>query len=270
MTFGFSWLFWIPAGLSGLSEPAWPVVLLHYLGGLVPLLAAVGLITLRAPVQERRDYWRRAVDFRRIGLPWYAVILLAAPALTGLAAVLDRLLGGSGGELEAAAGFIRQPLGILPFALFMLLFGPLPEELAWRGFALDRFQARYPALLSSLLLGAAWTVWHLPLFFIQGSYQHSLGVGTPGFWLFLLDKVPQSILMTWFYNNNRRSILSAVLFHFSVNFSGESFALSPRGEVFYILLWMAAAALVTLVWGPARLSREERPADQPAPLKAQG
>jgi len=38
--------------------------------------------------------------------------------------------------LEAAGHFLEQPLTILPFALFILLFGPLLEEIGWRGYAL--------------------------------------------------------------------------------------------------------------------------------------
>jgi membrane protease YdiL (CAAX protease family) len=91
---------------------------------------------------------------------------------------------------------MHQPFGIVRFAMFTLVFGPLPEELAWRGYALDRLQMRWNALMSSLMLEGVWTVWHLPLFFIKGSYQHGLGVGTLGFWLFMMDKVPQSIIMT--------------------------------------------------------------------------
>jgi uncharacterized protein len=137
----------------------------------------------------------------------------------------------------------------------IFLFGPLPEEMAWRGFALDGLQSRLNALSSSLILGLAWTVWHLPLFFIQGSYQQGLGMGTPLFWLYMLDKIPQSIWMTWIYNNNRRSTLSAVLFHFMVNFVGELFNFPFQGEVFYILSWWVSAVLIILVWKPDKLAR---------------
>jgi membrane protease YdiL (CAAX protease family) len=87
----------------------------------------------------------------------------------------------------------------------MLFFGPVPEELGWRGCALDRLQERDSALISSLIIGGTWALWHLPLFFIAGTYQHGLGVGTPAFWLFMVTKFPDSILMTWIYNNTRRS-----------------------------------------------------------------
>jgi membrane protease YdiL (CAAX protease family) len=170
--------------------------------------------------------------------------------------VVDVLLGGAGPKLEAAERFVQQPWMFVPFAVFTLVFGPLPEELAWRGYALDGLQGKWSALTSSLILGVAWTVWHLPLFFIQGSYQYGLGLGTARFWLYMMDKVPQSVLMTWIYNNNRRSTLSAILFHFTVNLIGELFGLTLRAEAIYILLWIVAAVGVAVLWGPERLARD--------------
>ncbi len=52
-------------------------------------------------------------------------------------------------------------------ALQVALIGPLSEELGWRGYALDALQARWSAAASSLVVGLAWSLWHLPLFFIQ-------------------------------------------------------------------------------------------------------
>jgi membrane protease YdiL (CAAX protease family) len=248
LTIGATWLCWVPAALLPAAGPAFPTTLLHYLGGVMPLVVTLALLYTRHTREERLDYWRRVADVKRLSARWYAITLLTAPALTLLAALADIILGGGGGVPEALLRFLPHPLGILPFAVFMLLFGPLPEELAWRGYGLDRLQARLTPLASSLVLGAAWAVWHLPLFFINGTYQHGLGLGTRSFWLYQLDKVPQSVLMTWIYNNTWRSTLSAVLFHFTVNFVGELFQLASQAEVFYIVLWYVAAGLVAVLW----------------------
>jgi membrane protease YdiL (CAAX protease family) len=258
LTFIFSWLFWIIGVLLYESEPTTPVLVFHYIGGVIPPLMAILLIYWRHTPEEQREYWQRAIGFKRIGIKWYAVIFLTAPALAGLSVLLDVVAGGKGAVPEAAARFASNPLAIVPFAIFMLLFGPLPEELAWRGYALDQLQKRWSALSSSLFLGAMWTIWHIPLFFIPGSYQQGLGLGTLNFWLFMVDKIPLSILMTWVYNNNRRSTLSAVLFHFSVNFVGELFELTPRANLFYIILWILVAIAVTIYWGPQNLVRKGR------------
>jgi len=211
------------------------------------------LLLFSTAATERADYWQRLFSVRRIRPAWFAVIALLPALVVGLAAFGDVLLGGRGATLDAAARFRQQPLTLVPFTLFVLVFGPVPEEMGWRGYALDPLQARFSALNASLLLGTIWTVWHLPLFFVPGTYQQQLGLGTVAFWYFMADKIPQSILMTWIYNSTARSTLSAVLFHFMVNYLGELFALTPRAEGFSIVVWIFAALVATLAVGPRTL-----------------
>ncbi len=220
---------------------------LHYLGGLMPFIVAAGLLYVREPASAARNFWQRLVEIRRMGPVWALVALLIVPAITLMAVTTDRMMGGLGAVPEEIARVTGGLGGWLAFAAFTFLFGPLPEELGWRGFALDRLQAERGALSSSVILGAVWTIWHLPLFFIKGSYQHSLGIGTPLFWLFMLDKIPQSVIMTWIYNNTHRSTLSAVIVHFTVNLVGELYALTLRAESVYVTLWWALALGVS--WG---------------------
>jgi len=230
-------------------------IALGVLSGISPVAVALALLYLTQGREGRRDYWLRVVDVRRIGLGWWAVILLLEPGITAIAALLDSLLGGSGIGLGEAERFLDQPLAIFPYILFMLFFGPIPEELGWRGYALDRLQVRRTALNASLILGVVWALWHLPMFFIEGTYQQQLGVGTWPFWRFMLGVVAGSVIHTWVFNNTDRSTLAAVLLHFIGNFEGELFALSERAETLDFGLWVMVAILVTVVWGPRTLSR---------------
>jgi hypothetical protein len=104
-------------------------------------------------------------------------------------------------------------------------------------------------------LGVIWSIWHLPLFFIPGSYQAGLGVGTLAFWSFMIGIVPLNLPFTWIFNNTRRSTLAVILFHAMVNFTGELIALSVRADAISILLWFVAAACITFLWGAERLTR---------------
>jgi membrane protease YdiL (CAAX protease family) len=45
------------------------------------------------------------------------------------------------------------------------------------------------------------------------------GFGTLAFWLFFIGIVPLTILLTWVYNCNGRSIVAATLPHFKYNFT---------------------------------------------------
>ena len=76
----------------------------------------------------------------------------------------SEIIAGKIGELRISSSLIPNDIRKRPFAIFILLFGPLPEEMAWRGYALDGLQSKWNALEASLILGIAWTIWHLPLF----------------------------------------------------------------------------------------------------------
>ena len=253
LTFFLTWICWIPAGLLPSEHYGLLIKILHYAGGIAPTIVTLLLLYLYSDRQERKNYWQRLTNIKLINKVWVAVILLTIPVLTAIGVVFDSFFGGAGNEV--ASNFTHDPLTLIPFAIFTLLFGPLPEEMAWRGYALDGLQARWNALSASLILGTAWTLWHLPLFLIDGTYQFGLGVGTPQFWLYMLDKIPQSILMTWIFNNNNRSIVSAILFHFMINLVGELFDLTLQAETIYIASWWIMALIVILIWKPQTLVR---------------
>lgn len=96
LTFGWTWLFWIAAVLSGMGVDKFPVQVLIALGGIGPVVSAIVLTYIKHDRGAQRDYWRRVIDFRRISAGWYGVILLTVPILTALAALMDVFLGEAG------------------------------------------------------------------------------------------------------------------------------------------------------------------------------
>lgn len=260
LALGWSWLLWIPVVLSGQSQLAFPGILLYVLGGLGPPLAAIFLLYRVHPPEDRRDYWRRVVDARRIAPVWYVAIIILPLALNVLGILTGLLLGAPLPSFQRTSELLTNPLSIVPFVLVVLLFGPLPEELGWRGYALDGLQERQSALTASLILGAVWAFWHWPQFFMAGSYiGEAFPIGTGVFWVgWVLPTVAYSVAYTWVYNHTGRSILSAIVLHFAVNFWGE--LLAVRGEtVIYRSVWTVALAVaIVLIWGSGTLTRQPR------------
>lgn len=253
LTLGWSSLSW--AGSALLGGPARPSGWLLFLaGGVGPPAVALILTHTQEEPATRKDFWVRIVDPRRIAWRWWIPTLLAHPAIVALAFVLDAVLGGT---MPRPAPQLHHPLAFLQLAFFLFWFGPLPEEVGWRGFALDRLQRRMSALRASLVLGAVWALWHVPLFFIPGTFQHGLGIASVRFWLFLGSILPLSVLITWVYNNTRRSTLAAILVHFSGNLCGEMFTKSDRVAALELGLLVLAAAALTFVFGPEHLSRQQ-------------
>lgn len=243
LTFSCSWLLWGAAILFGRDISQMPTPILFALAGAAPAMTAVYLTYSAKDKAQIRDFWDRAFNFRRPKVRWLFFSLILPPALVLISGFIDSLLGGRGFQLEAR--FQTNYSLLLTLAVFTLFFGPLPEELGWRGYALDGLQRRFSPLKSSLILGAVWTLWHLPLFFIPGSYQNSLAFGSPDFYLFLVDKLFQSILITWIFNKSSRSTLTAILFHFAVNFSGEMLNLDERGIMILTGFWFVCATVTS-------------------------
>lgn len=110
--------------------------------------------------------------------------------------------------------------GPVLFLFIGAVFGGL-EEIGWRGYAQESLQRRFSVLTASLIIGIFWAFWHLPLFFMQGTYQEGLGVGTTAFWAFNAAIIVGSPIYAWLYNRSGKIIFAAVFYHALGNVMGE-------------------------------------------------
>jgi uncharacterized protein len=249
VTFVWTWGFWGLGVLLGITMTSPYGIVIGFMGVIGPMVTGIGFTYLTKNKTGQRDYWWRVIDFKRIGLKWLLIVLLFTPILNSLSALIDFVLGGTGAVWgESITTFTTNPMALVLSLVFASLT-PFIEELGWRGYLLDRFQEKRSALMASLIIGLAWALWHLPLFFIEGTYQASLGIGTQAFWLFNIAIIPLSFVFTWVYNNTQYSILAAFLLHAMVNFTGELFDITPRANTISTFLWIVAALGITLFWG---------------------
>jgi hypothetical protein len=146
----------------------------------------------------------------KVGFFWYfaAAFLFLAPLVICLVYIT---LGNPSPGVRAG----ETTLSMAGIVLFTLFSGPIAEELGWRGFALPRLQARFNALISSLILGFIWTCWHIPLFFVPGASQVSIP-----FPIYLVLVMTITIYLSWLYNNTGGSLVITVLGHFFFNLTG--------------------------------------------------
>jgi CAAX protease family protein len=257
--FCWTWFFWILAAAWRISAHSVLGTALVVVGLLGPMLGGIGFTFLTRDNEGWREYWSRIVDPKRIPAKWYPVIFLFAPCLMAIAILLDIALNGNAVLAQIGnrvSPFISAPYTVAPFLLRAAIYGPFPEELGWRGYVLDRLQAKWNALVSSLILGGIWALWHLPLFYIKDMNPHySHGAWSLWFWLFMMEVVPIAIIYTWIFNNTRRSTLAAILFHFVSNITAELSNATTGTNFYATLLWSVAAVIVVASWGATTLTR---------------
>lgn len=176
-----------------------------------------------------RDLLSRALRWR-VGVRWYLFALFGL--LAGVLVLAVPFFGLA--PLQQLAAQWRPLLtvflsgGLVPFVLINL-----PEELTWMGFLQDHLQERRGPLLASVLTAPAFTLVHLPGYFVDG------WIIEQGATLAQLPEVLQTLailaifavffraLLLWLYNATGRSVLLVGLFHTVFNVvSGQQ--LTPR------------------------------------------
>lgn len=256
IAFTFSWILWIPAILQSKEIILTPLPFFVFLviGSFGPFISSFYLTYRNEAKTGVKRLWKRAFNFK-IPIKWLALIILLPLCTAGISLYLKILFGGEKPDLQ----LLTNPIAILvTFVIQFFLGGSFGEEFGWRGYALDHLQQKWNALVSSLILGFIWGLWHLPLIFVEGLVQSYIP-----FWAFLIFTMSASILFTFFHNNTNGNILVALLFHTMGNLS---FALFPivemkhggdqRGFICFIILNTIISMSVVLIWGYKKLSRK--------------
>ncbi len=245
---GWTWGFWAVAALlaSGGGSVWSGLALSAFLVGGAGIV--LGAVVMAGATQGRAGLVRLGrsnIDPRPLGLWHWAVALGLYPGLTLLAGAI-LLATGQGSGL---AGGIGAPGwgALLVTALFLLLIGPLPEEIGWRGYLLDRLLPRLGVVVASLTLALIWWSWHIPLHLLPGYFDAFEG-GGPHLLYQLAGLIPASILLGWIYVSAGRSIFAAIVLHWSGNMTGQLLQPDDSLRLIRLGLELAAAGAVLLLW----------------------
>lgn len=255
LTLGLSWfVFWGPLAIfqipaisfvTGKTGPWWAITL-FITGGFVPSLTAMALTAITEGRAGLRSLWKRLVIFN-IGWSWYlAAVAVAVAGTLGQIGIIYMT-----GHTFDWSLFAAQSGSFLP----LIILGPLSEEFGWRGYALNRLQTRWNALVSSLIVGMVWALWHLPLFLMPGTSQHELNIPFAGFFIGI---VSMSVIFTWLNNNTGSSLWTAVFFHWIYTYSAQvvssGVTRSPLYNAIEFLPYVILAVIVITIWKPRSLS----------------
>jgi uncharacterized protein len=236
LAFAWTWGWWWTAALTGAQATEPPGLLLYLLGVFGPLVGAVWVVHRRER-KYRRGFLRRIYDPRGISVRWWLALLAVAAGPAALGALGASVAGRAGTAPAFTVGALAALAG-------PALVAGLVEEPGWRGAVSDAWQARTRPVWAATGIGAIWSLWHLPLSYIEGSYYHELGAGSLRFWLTHLMLVQLGILLVWLANGSGDSILLAVLAHAAFN---VAVGLAPSGLTFDVVTLLALTAAISAV-----------------------
>jgi membrane protease YdiL (CAAX protease family) len=238
----FAWS-WSLGMLAQLLLDRWPVlgIILTMVSGFGPSIAGFAVVAFCSTRLEFRSWMRRSLNWQ-VGWQWYALAFCMPPAVMLLALGIHGALGGTVPVLPAAG---QIPLAIANFGLVLLIGGPLGEEFGWRGFLMRTLTARVGWRAASLIIGVAWGLWHLPLFFIAGTAQSLMPIP-----VFLINILAGSVVFGWLFERTQASVLPALVLHTSLNAWAGILGIVPTAATMqpYVLvtglLVVAAGALI--------------------------
>lgn len=218
-------------GPPGLANP------LYVLAVWAPAISGLVLVWHRLGRSGLRGFLSRLGMARMPATAWL-LLVAGIPAIVYAGAAVS----GTAGESPV---FSPWYTALPALAQAMFLAGTV-EELGWRGVALPLLQRRFTPLVSSLVLGLAWALWHLPAFALSGTVQSAWSLGP-----YVVGIVSLSVIMTWFFNVSSGSILVAWLIHFqAMN------PLFPDAQPWDSLFYAVAAVLIVIV-GRRRMLRRD-------------
>jgi len=233
-----SWGYWLGLLMYG-QRVAPGSTATHFPGLLGPIIAA---LAVTAVIEGRNGVQKLFGRMVRFGSHWPSSLMLAVSPLA-----LGALAFGAVGVLDkpfpSPSAFSHFPglpeswplAGVVASVLVVNGFG---EEAGWRGFVTERLLLSHGRFRATLLVALLWSLWHLPLFWLNASMAALVGPVLVG-WAFGL--ACGAFVLAQVYLVAGRSILWVAVWHAAYNLmvATEAGAGLPA----------ALVSTVVMVWG---------------------
>ena len=202
----------------------------------------------------------RQVRTWRVGLVWYAIALIGPIVLFFAAELFSAVRRGA-----PPTHWMIVPSFSGPGGLYFIIFGSLfAEEPGWRGFAQPQLQARYGALVASIVVGLLWSTWHLWYVILPGGLSNVTGTDAVATYVRLIST---AIVYAWMYNSTNGSLLIAMLAHLGHNLAASLIptpADGGRQHLTIAVAYLLVAIVVILRTEPGTLYRHTFGSESPS------
>lgn len=241
--FALTWGFWLLAILFKDNNPL--LFLFMLLGLIMPALTAAVTVLGSGNKMLKDDLKRKLIGFYRIRTKYIIIPVIAFFIAVACSIGTSVLFGGSPEQFAFTDGFSFSIGGTS--ALLTIILASFIEEMGWRGYGEDAVGYYHSWFKESLIFGCVWACWHIPLFWVPGTYHY--GLKEMG-WIyvinFLVSAVPVDFLQTWVYVKNNRSMLATILFHLFLNVMQEKIAMTPETKIIETVFIALVAVVVVL------------------------
>ena len=240
--FAATWFFWM---LAIIFNEGASLVVFMLMGLLAPATVAVITVFTSGSNALKKDFKRKLVTFYRVN-PFRILLAIIVFALIVCVSILISLLfGGSTAQFSFTEDFSFSIGGTS--ALLTILLASVIEEIGWRGYGEDAIAAYHSWFKESIIFGILWACWHLPLFWVPGTYHFGLREMGIGYMLnFLLSVTPMGFITTWVYVKSNRSMLASIIFHLFINTMQEKIAMTPETKIIESFVVTIAAIIIVV------------------------
>ena len=237
----FTWMFWIPA----IFVPENIGIILMLIGLIAPAVISTIFVLASDSETLKQDLKNKIFGFYKV--KWQNVILaiIVFAAIIVASILLSLLFGQSIEQFAFTEDFSFTGVGIAG-AFITILVASIIEEVGWKGYCEDSIGDYMNWFWESMIFGVLWSLWHLPLLFIPGTYQAGLMVNPLYVVNFFISGVPMGFIITWVYLVSDRSILACMVFHLFVNFMQEKIAMTPETKCVETIVATIATIVIVL------------------------
>ena len=223
--------------------PLFPALVVELVLLLTTATVITGMTSGRLGV---RSLYAQATRWR-IGVAWYAAILVLLPVATLAVAAVGGTLSA---PADGAAAELVQYLFLT--VVFGALLGNVWEELAWTGFFQSQVTRRHGLLRGALLTAIPFGFIHLPLAFEPGGLTGTAVDDVLITWALLLVVAPFfRYLVGMVYLRTGRSVLAVAILHGSFNAAGAVSMATGGWEFIVALVLVVPLVALALARRPA-------------------
>jgi uncharacterized protein len=244
LTYAVTWTCWLAAvKISEEARTPLPAVdvlrsTLLLVGTFAPALVAL-LLTSRADGRRGLHALLARVFQGRVDLRWYLFAILYMPAIKLAVALTHHFASGMWPR------FGHEGPILITIAILLSLPAQSGEELGWRGYALPRLAFSFGWPFASVILGAVWGLWHLPLFFLPGADKYG-----QSFLVYVIGVVAFSFAIAWVYARTHGSLLLTMLMHSALDqtIGIVSDVLAPGEKPFALGASLSFVLTIAFMW----------------------